>query len=469
MSTAHADHDVERHYDAQANQSTSRAEAMQRRNAGALIKYKKHANAVKRRMIEQYASGAPLLVDLGCGRGGDINKWREARIRNVVALDLSAQQLDEARRRENQDPSRRHTDIAWLHKSMMAPDLLETLRPKLPAPAADAVAAQFAIQYAFGIESTASRVLGVASALLRDGGVFFGVAPDATAILRLIESNSAAPAAAMETHLQPPAYPFSLLLRLLANGSRDEFGAPLLFSLEDTVTAGSEDAGCTEYLCFRETLVRLAAAHGLHPIEIESLADARGGGKGNGAGGKGGSALGPGERLVADLYFTFAFVKSPGAAGPPSHGRATAATSDEANAGRRHSERRDEDRYRGDAPFARGRPRQGSSDQDHARDAPRNGERSPRRDHSPGRERREREYRVREYSPRRCDSPRYRDSPRRRGYSPRRAWSPPRRRDSYRERSPRRERSPPRRERSPRRERERSPRRERSPARSRRA
>ena len=108
-----------------------------------------------------------------------------------------------------------------------------SVRPQLPLPAADAVAAQFAIQYAFGLEETASRVLGVASALLRDGGVLFGVAPDATAILRLIESNSAAPAAAMETHLQPPAYPFSLLLRLLANGSRDEFGAPLLFSLED--------------------------------------------------------------------------------------------------------------------------------------------------------------------------------------------------------------------------------------------
>ena len=56
-------------------------------------------------------------------------------------------------------------------------------------------------------------------------------------------------------------------------------GTPLLFSLEDTVTAGSEDAGCTEYLCYRDSLVRLARDHGLTPVEMESLADARASGR----------------------------------------------------------------------------------------------------------------------------------------------------------------------------------------------
>ena len=143
----------------------SRSAALATRNQGALIAYKKHANAVKRRQIEQYAGGTNLLVDLGCGRGGDINKWREARVRHVMALDLSAAQLDEARRRAGQDPSRHtaSTTIDWHHLSMLQPDLLQTLQPHLAGShAADAVTAQFAIQYAFSDEHTASRVLGVA-------------------------------------------------------------------------------------------------------------------------------------------------------------------------------------------------------------------------------------------------------------------------------------------------------------------
>ena len=51
---------------------------------------------------------------------------------------------------------------------------------------ADAVTVQFALQYAFSSEHVASSVLRDASAMLRPGGVFFGVAPDADAILRAL-------------------------------------------------------------------------------------------------------------------------------------------------------------------------------------------------------------------------------------------------------------------------------------------
>ena len=66
---------------------------MAARNSGALIGYKKFANAVKRRQINAYCRGATLLVDLGCGRGGDLQKWQEAGVASVLALDLSAAQV----------------------------------------------------------------------------------------------------------------------------------------------------------------------------------------------------------------------------------------------------------------------------------------------------------------------------------------------------------------------------------------
>lgn len=86
-----------------------------------------------------------------------------------------------------------------------------------------------------------------------------------------------------------------------ANALVDEFGAELVFSLEDTVTAGSGESDCIEYLLYRDTLVRLAALHGLETIEMQSLAEARASGRSD--------PLTPSERLVAELYFVFAFKK----------------------------------------------------------------------------------------------------------------------------------------------------------------
>ena len=96
-----------------------------------------------------------------------------------------------------------------------------------------------------------------AASLLKDGGILFGVAPDADAICALLDSRGKIIAAELprhtqELHLQPPAYPFSLLLRLIlrseVNGDDRpkalEFGSELLFALEDTVTQGSEARQC---------------------------------------------------------------------------------------------------------------------------------------------------------------------------------------------------------------------------------
>ena len=77
-----------------------------------------------------------------------------------------------------------------------------------------------------------------------------------------------------------------------------EFGQPLIFSLEDTVTNGTDESGCIEYLCQRAALTQLAAAHNLHPLEMCSLADARK------AHGYRSGALSEAERQVASLMMT---------------------------------------------------------------------------------------------------------------------------------------------------------------------
>ena len=270
---------VESHYDNQANVNIGRGRFIKQRLAGPLIKYKEFANNVKRRMFKQYAAGAPLLLDLGCGRGGDISKWRDAGVGRVLAMDLSADQLLEARKREQSGGGHSSgkgkgkgkgraghgTVIEWMQGSLLDAMLEPTLRKVLSSTwqmgSADAVSIMFAVQFAFVSSQMADALMRTVARLLRPGGIFFGTAPDGDAIETAVGS-------ARKIHLKPPEHQFALLLQLLPPEAAAEGadGQPLIFSLEDTVTSGTDDSGCIEYLCRRNALVRLAASYGLEEV-----------------------------------------------------------------------------------------------------------------------------------------------------------------------------------------------------------
>ena len=215
---------VELHYDAQACRHSNLSQALATRRSGILFTYKRYANSIKRQLIATYASNAGCLVDVGCGRGGDISKWRDARVRHVVAMDLSAAQLEEARGREQDGKGGGGqrgggrgggTQIVWRQHSMLEPSLAALLATDLQWAGADggadAVAAMFCIQFAFGSEATASALLAQVSAMLRPGGVFFGTAPDAATILETLGGGQA-------VALEPPEVPFVLRLKRLELG-----------------------------------------------------------------------------------------------------------------------------------------------------------------------------------------------------------------------------------------------------------
>ena len=297
---------VERHYDKQAQHSKSRKRAIQERKKGKLYNYKRFANAVKRNMFKKYAKNATLLLDLGCGRGGDIAKWRDANIRKVLAIDLSNEQLQEAKRRDKEDLSKRRgacSRIEFIHTSMMQPELAKILlaRPEstFDQTKFSCICAQFAIQYAFSSEKSACDLLRQVGELLDDGGLFFGIAPCAESICNFMEKrgNSAM------VHLAPPDYPFSLRLKVHRAASNSKFGHELIFSLEDTVTAGSESDACTEFLLDQGVLKELASRHGLFQVEMSPMAVCECDPP------EAWSRLSSSEREVASLYFSFCFEK----------------------------------------------------------------------------------------------------------------------------------------------------------------
>ena len=269
------------HYDAKARPGMSARRAIAERAAGPSAAIKRYHNDVKRCLIDIFATGAPRYLDIACGRGGDIFKWIGANVRFVRGIDVSPREIAEARSRfAAVRPRPRTTDCVFETVS----DAARWSSPDNEA--YDVVACMFAIHYFFGTEDHARSFFATVSASLEVGGVFLGVFPDGRRVLEAAATGAGGP---------------SMRIEVDDDDDDGEFGREVSFEIPDTVIEG----GSREFLVFPETLVRLAAEHGLEPIAEYDT----------------GTLLDPRDRRkcirhlaatrspVSALYATFAFIK----------------------------------------------------------------------------------------------------------------------------------------------------------------
>lgn len=232
---------VQSHYDAHAKSTTRRERAQ-----GPLFELKKFHNAQKRELIVKYGSRASLL-DIGCGRGGDIGKWMDAGIRCVTGLDISAEELDEARRRF------RGTRAGEFQFEFQQFDLRGSawLSPRTY----DAIASMFSLHYFFDSETSLRNILETVKRNIKPGGYFFGTVPDGKRVTDLLTSKTY-----KNDHLT--------LESMCDPLNRNVFGKAFVFALDDTVTSDARGtAGSLEYLVNMNFLKAIAAEYGLEFVE----------------------------------------------------------------------------------------------------------------------------------------------------------------------------------------------------------
>jgi len=236
------------HYDRQESQS------LRKRAEGPAAPLKRFHNSIKRRLIRYFAFRASRYLDVACGRGGDLLKWRDAHIRHVRGIDISPMEIREARRRCECAPA--SLTRAEFSVCMDAADFID------PEPY-DVVACMFAIHYFFESEERADRFLQMVS----------------------------------------------IDVDLLFEGPPREFGSAYRCTIPDTVIAGD---GSVEYLVYPETLVAMAERHGLRPVAGYDLGndvlEPKEGGIRHFA--PPADVLSDELRAVSRLFATFAFVKS---------------------------------------------------------------------------------------------------------------------------------------------------------------
>ncbi|GIL96800.1 hypothetical protein Vretimale_2585, partial [Volvox reticuliferus] len=193
-----------RHYNSHVKENFSTREALQQRSEGPARELKDFHNHVKRQLIMRFAYKQDRVLDLCCGRGGDLQKWRDAQIGYVRGLDISEREVEEAQRRYSE------------------------LQLKRRGPGANIVCGYFIATFTSG-----PRVI-----RLLEGRPEFR-----SPMLRL--------ARRWKDPKRPPA-----------------FGAGYICDIADTVTASVDGTseGSLEYLVDLPTLQRVAAGVGLIPV-----------------------------------------------------------------------------------------------------------------------------------------------------------------------------------------------------------
>jgi mRNA (guanine-N7-)-methyltransferase len=150
---------VQDHYD--AVRTVSRKD----RARGDLFRLKKFHNGAKRLLIEKYAVVPGTMLDIACGRGGDLRKWPPGL--RVKGIDISPNEIAEAVRRRDELGLREEHEFEVVD-----------VKTASVARVYDSVSAMFCMHYFFESEEVLRNVLVFVSGSLRRGGKFFGCCPD---------------------------------------------------------------------------------------------------------------------------------------------------------------------------------------------------------------------------------------------------------------------------------------------------
>lgn len=200
-------------------------------------------NDAKRALLSTFASQGGTLLDLACGRGGDIHKWHSLGLSAVLGLDVSVESVAEARARHA------NAEACSQTYTFQQADLQ---KPWVGDRQYDTVTCMFALHYFFGSERDAHTILRTAAANLRPGGHFVGIVPDGLMVNERIKHG-----------------PFDngvMRVQALWSGKPACFGSAYTCCIKDTVTAHATDV--REYLVYGTVLAAVAAAYGLKPVQI---------------------------------------------------------------------------------------------------------------------------------------------------------------------------------------------------------
>jgi len=244
-------------YDSHATVRNQSAQQVRNaRESGDAFPLKKFHNSIKLELLKEFARNADSLLDMCCGRGGDIHKWINCNIRKVIGLDISTKEIVEAFRRYREAKKKRPGSA--LEAKFNHCEVLGTKELKWESKF-DVVTCMFAIHYFFVSEPAIKTFFKNVQAALKPGGYFIATFPSGKKVLQTLNQQ--------EEHRSPMLY---LKKGWKGKDPTKPFGQAFECAISNTVTRAetSEDiVGSHEYLVFFNVIEALAKQVGLKLVK----------------------------------------------------------------------------------------------------------------------------------------------------------------------------------------------------------
>lgn len=173
---------VRSHYNYKRNQGR------EERDLSPIKKLRNFNNWIKSTLIKMFTPDSRdarvRVLDMGCGKGGDLQKWDKADISTYVGIDLAEHSIEDARSRYRKMNRPRFRADFHAYDCFGLP-----LNRLLPPDQRnfDVVSMQFCLHYAFESEAKARQMLSNVACSLSRGGKFIGTIPSSDSIISHIE------------------------------------------------------------------------------------------------------------------------------------------------------------------------------------------------------------------------------------------------------------------------------------------
>lgn len=139
-----------------------------------MLQLRDYNNFIKWLMIFEYSRPYQIALDMACGKGGDLEKWRRAGIDGLIGVDIADISIENAKERYNSLASKSYW-VDFIVGNCFG-ESFETLLHANALPV-DVVSCQFALHYAFDSKERLATTLSNVSMALKPGGKFFGTVP----------------------------------------------------------------------------------------------------------------------------------------------------------------------------------------------------------------------------------------------------------------------------------------------------
>lgn len=234
------------------------------RNASQILHLKKFNNWVKFVLISFYAPNpCSSVLDLACGKLGDLHKWKRKGVNRYCGIDISRQAVEDATNRFNKSRGAHEKIVAKLVRADLGCTDLTAAGVFAPNEMFDAISIQFALHYLFQTERRALTFFRNIADRLAPGACFVGTIPDAAYLVRRIRDLPKG-----VTRFGNSIYYIEFdeeTVRRVQSIGTTPYGIRYTFFLAESVHH------VDEYLVPWELLVRLAASVGLQPVACDNF------------------------------------------------------------------------------------------------------------------------------------------------------------------------------------------------------